>query len=50
MPQTKIEEYLKEQLQNVPIESFVKSLLVEKLIKEEQLSFDEFINTNDNDI
>ncbi len=46
MKDAEVEDYLKERLQTVPIESFINTLPVEEIVGEKQLSFDD-ITGND---
>jgi len=47
MKEGRIENYLKERLQTVPIESFINTLPIEEIVGEKQLSFDDITEDND---
>jgi hypothetical protein len=46
MKEVQIEDYLKERLQMVPIESFINTLPIEEIVGEKQLSFDDVTEDN----
>jgi hypothetical protein len=47
MKDGEVEDYLKERLRTVPIESFINTLPIEEIVGEKQLSFDDITDNND---